>query len=178
MPANKYYAGIGSRETPANIQLKMTAIAHRLDSMGYCLRSGGADGADSAFEKGATKKQIFLPWNGFCNKHADGINYFVPAERLDFVEKFHPKYSALSRAGLSLMSRNSYQVLGPNLNNPVDFVLCWTKEGKMLGGTAQALRIAQYYRIPIFNMESDGISRLSEYIIRINQMYSNDDWLA
>jgi hypothetical protein len=35
-------------------------------------------------------------------------------------------------------------------------VVCWTKDGKSSGGTGQALRIAEYYSIPIFNLKNDG----------------------
>ena len=60
-----YYAGIGSRETPKNKCRLMTKIAKILSGK-YTLRSGGADGADSAFEAGAgDNKQIFLPSNYF-----------------------------------------------------------------------------------------------------------------
>lgn len=52
-----FYTGIGSRETPQEIQNLMFKIAQKLDSK-YILRSGGADGADLAFEKGSSKKEI------------------------------------------------------------------------------------------------------------------------
>ena len=47
------YAGIGSRKTPPHVLAAMTQIAEALAERGYILRSGGAGGADSAFEKGA-----------------------------------------------------------------------------------------------------------------------------
>ena len=49
------------------------------------------------------------------------------------------------------MARNSYQVLGYDLNTPSSFIVCYTKNGKLTGGTAQALKIAKDYNIPIFN---------------------------
>jgi hypothetical protein len=159
----KYYAGIGSRETPIDIQRKMTEIAHRLGSMGYCLRSGGADGADTAFELGANKKQIFLPWDGFNGRYANGKDYIVPPYNESLVELFHPNPFSLSPAGRKLMSRNSYQVLGPTLESPVDFVLCWTKDGKASGGTGQALRVAKANNIPIFNMKN-GLDDFADFI--------------
>lgn len=56
------YAGIGSRETPPDICAVMTQVAHILSAMGWRLNSGGAD---SAFEAGASLKDIFLPYKGF-----------------------------------------------------------------------------------------------------------------
>ena len=43
------------------------------------------------------------------------------------------------------------QVLGEDCNTPSSFVLCWTPNGKEIGGTSQALRIAKHYNIPIIN---------------------------
>jgi hypothetical protein len=171
----KYYAGIGSRETPAEIQTKMTEIAKRLSRLPYCLRSGGADGADAAFELGATHKQIFLPWNGFNGKKADGVNYLVPEFNSYHTNKYHPKPSALSDGALRLMSRNAYQVLGPALNDPVDFVLCWTKDGAASGGTGQAIRIARAYSIPVFNLNGSGFEQLSMHIKMLQISLRGDD---
>jgi hypothetical protein len=50
------------------------------------------------------------------------------------------------------MSRNSYQVLGDTLSNPSSFLVCWTSDGKMSGGTAQAMRIAHDHGVKIYNL--------------------------
>lgn len=164
----RYYAGIGSRETPIQIQILMKTLAEKLSNLNYCLRSGGAEGADVAFESGAIYKQIFLPWNGFNNKFTDGKNYFVPELNTDYVSKFHPAADRLKPGAMKLMSRNTYQVLGPKLDDPVDFILCWTKDAKKIGGTAQAMRIADSLNVPIFNLAGNGLQELSQYILRIN----------
>lgn len=49
----KIYTGIGSRNTPPDILDIMFRLAGKLASEGYVLRSGGAQGADDAFEQGA-----------------------------------------------------------------------------------------------------------------------------
>jgi len=49
----KFYTGIGSRKTPYQVQQQMQRIAQFLAKKGYTLRSGSANGADSAFEEGA-----------------------------------------------------------------------------------------------------------------------------
>lgn len=135
----------------------MTKVANLLSSNGYILRSGGAEGADSAFEKGSLKSRIYLPWEGFNNKYIDDGTYIVPPRRYDFVEDYHPNPTALSVYGYKFMSRNSYQVLGDDLDNPVlsDFVICYTPDGKASGGTGQALRIAKDYKVEIFNFFFD-----------------------
>ena len=161
------YAGIGSRETPVSICNIMTKIALKLDNLGHTLYSGGASGADEAFEKGATNKIIFLPWNGFNNKYSDNIQYIIPDYNEELIIKYHPKFSGLSSGALKLMSRNSYQVLGLDLKSPVDFIICWTKDGKASGGTGQALRIAEAYDIPIFNLQrQDSLRSLGYFILK------------
>ena len=162
---SKTYAGIGSRETPVEVQQKMTEIASRLSRINYVLYSGGAEGDDAAFEKGAEQKIIFLPWDNFNGRKINGVDYVQPPSNLDLVKQYHPNYLALSGKARALMSRNSYQVLGPDLQNPVEFVLCWTKDGKMVGGTSQALRIAKSKNIPIFNLYH-GYEEFANYMQR------------
>jgi hypothetical protein len=148
----KFYTGIGSRETPKDILLQMTALAIALDNDDWVLRSGGAAGADSAFELGTDHKVIYLPWSGFTNKIADNKSYIVPPLNVDWVYDYHPAPELLSKAGFKLMSRNTYQVLGDDFNTPSEFVVCWTSDGNASGGTGQALRIAKDFNIPIYNL--------------------------
>jgi hypothetical protein len=47
----------------------------------------------------------------------------------------------------------------------VEFVVCWTKHGGEVGGTAQAMRVARAHAIPIFNLaDTDDLLRVSEYV--------------
>ena len=148
----KTYAGIGSRETPTDILHLMTAIAKRLATYDYVLRSGAAPGADSAFELGAPtdKVEIYLPWKGF-NGHPSKLCY-PSNEALAMAEQFHPNWNACSRGARALHARNCHQILGRDLNDPVDFVVCWTRGGSGTGGTGQALRIARAHSIPIYDL--------------------------
>lgn len=136
----KAYAGIGSRETPENVLNQMHAIAVWLQREGFTLRSGGASGADTAFERGAgVKKQIFRP------------HHATPAA-LELASRFHPAWYRCSEYAQKLHARNGFQVLGSDLVSPSDFVVCWTKDGKASGGTGQAIRIAEHHGIPVFNL--------------------------
>jgi hypothetical protein len=152
----KYYAGIGSRETPDDIQTFMCLSARVLEKKGLILRSGGADGADKAFEDGVTSqdmKEIYLPWVGFNN--TPGIfmgSMMKEAEKI--AREYHPNWSRCSFGAKQLLTRNTFQVLGKDLKTPSDFIICWTKDGKASGGTGQALRIAKDYDIPIFNLHN------------------------
>ncbi len=165
----KYYTGIGSRETPLDLQTLMTQLAITLSSDNWVLRSGGAEGADSAFEAGASLKRIYLPWTGFNDKYADNRSYVVPEYNEEMVLDYHPAPYRLSKAGMKLMSRNSYQVLGDKLDNPSSFLVCWTSDGKMSGGTAQAMRIATDFRVPIYNLyhENDLTSLCKDFNINL-----------
>ena len=153
-----WYAGIGSRDTPSNLENIISKIARNLELAGFILRSGGADGADKMFSNGvvrAENKEIYLPWKGF--NFSDSELYGVCNAAILTVNKYHPSPSFLSDAGVKLMARNAYQVLGKDLNTPSKFVLCWTPGGKEVGGTSQAIRIAKDKGIPVYNLFSDDI---------------------
>lgn len=73
---------------------------------------------------------------------------------LDLASQYHPNWEAVSRkpGAAALMARNGYQILGEDLASPVERVFCWTPRGDLVGGTAQALRIAIDHKIPITNL--------------------------
>ncbi len=144
------YTGIGSRKTPLDILYQMTDIADHLSKCGWTLRSGGAKGADTAFENGASKKQIFLPTGE------------IPDEAYEIAAKHHPTWGGLPPFVRKLHARNVQQILGENLDCETKFVVCWTSDGsertttKETGGTGQAIRIANAYNIPVFNLFNEG----------------------
>jgi predicted Rossmann fold nucleotide-binding protein DprA/Smf involved in DNA uptake len=53
----RYYTGIGNRSTPTALLPVLTKISQILANKGLILRSGGAEGADEAFEQGLYGKQ-------------------------------------------------------------------------------------------------------------------------
>lgn len=150
------YAGIGSRETPMEVQIQMESIAKMLALRGFVLRSGGANGADLAFERGCNlscgEKEIYLPWRGFNDSESKlfGVGKYA----VDLAREFHPRFDSLSQGAKMLIARNGYQVLGPNVDEEEksEFIVCWTKDGRASGGTGQAIRIAASYEIPVFNL--------------------------
>lgn len=147
----KYFVGIGSRQTPEDILFIMTAISKYLTSKGWVLRSGGAMGADKAFEIGAvfgsqSKPEIFL--GGDCTKEA-----------IEFSSKFHPAWNRCKEYAKQLHGRNAMIVLGRNLDSPVNFVICWTPDGKDSGGTGQAIRIANSREIKVLNLYDKEIRK-------------------
>lgn len=161
MKINKKYAGIGSRSTPDEVLEVMTCCAGLLSRGEYTLRSGGAPKADTAFEIGATLKEIYLPWKGF-NKNQSSL-FTVSREAIELAGKYHPYWANCNRVVRLFHGRNCYQILGLTLDDPVAFVLCWTPEGSGNGGTGQALRIAKEYNIPIFDFGFGVDKTLKEF---------------
>lgn len=167
---SRFYAGIGSRETPKEILDCMRAIGLNLGRQGWTLRSGGADGADAAFEAGAMEAhsewgsqpmpEIYLPWCGFNNHDSVLFGRAMSSECTRIAAIHHPQWPSLNDAARKLHSRNTAQVLGANCDSPSAFVLCWTKRGQ--GGTSQAVRVAKAHNIPVYDF---GVFSL-EYIAK------------
>ena len=155
-----FYAGIGSRSAPEVVRKRMRDIAIILNEKKYILRSGNADGSDEWFAKGVLddKAQIWLPWKEFNVKlqllhpnHTYKTIAVNDREAFESVGKFHPNVKRLGMQGVNLMARNYRQIIGLNEPNS-QFVVCWTTDGKEIGGTAQAIRIARHFKIPVYNM--------------------------
>lgn len=174
-----YYAGIGARKTPEDVCRKMFTAGWTMAKLGFCLRSGGAKGADTAFESGAMawfsedsasdepnvqpNIEIYLPFKGF-NGNSSPL-YGTDREARMLAKEYHPNWAVLSCLGRDFHARNCYQVLGRDLVSPSSFILCWTPEGKISGGTGQALRIAQDRGIPILNFATDDDQYISDFIL-------------
>ena len=159
----KIYTGVGSRKTPNVILAVMTKLAVKLNSNGWILRSGGADGADSAFGKGVLVEGLM---EIYYSKHATKA-------AADVAKKFHPAWGACKPFVRRLHARNAFQVLGWDLNQPAKFLVCWTQDGCLChkdrsiqtGGTGTAISIAEAYNIPIFNLSnSDHLNRVQKFL--------------
>jgi hypothetical protein len=160
------YTGIGSRTTPHKIQANMELIATILGHARCVLRSGGAEGADKAFERGCDaiggEKEIYLPWRNFNNNPSPLFDIPNLAYELA-ADVYGPSWKHIKRTTKMFMARNTQQVLGKNLDSPTDFVVCWTKDGcnsrstrtSKTGGTGQAIALASDLNIPIFNLNVD-----------------------
>ena len=172
----KYYTGVGSRSAPSEIMSLMTSVASKLEQLDYSLRSGAADGADTAFESGVSNpmnKQIFIAWNGFSNRYDSEEGVFnvkgqavVQAEEI--ASSIHPAWEKLSRGAKGLHTRNIFQCLGPTLNVPSKFLICYAevdKHGTPKGGTCTAWECAKRNNIPCLNLffEEDR-ERLTKFV--------------
>lgn len=169
----KLYAGIGSRQTPPDILGIMTKLGHLYALDGWILRSGHATGADTCFEYGCIKgtgaKEIFLPWDGYNGAyHSDTDNgYYVinDSVAMQVAAEFHPAWNRCSPGAKKLHARNMQILLGADLQTPVHAIVCWTPGAEITGGTGQALRVAEKYNIPVFNLADPNVrAKVDEYI--------------
>lgn len=174
-----FYAGIGSRRTPQDVLHLMHHYGRRLPRGGYILRSGAADGADSAFQSGSEEvgaaAEIWLPWRGF-NGMQD--THLYPTEaHMEMAATLHPAWDRLTRGSRRLHARNVGQILGADLATPVAFVICWTPDGceneaqrtRNTGGTGTAIALASRRSIPVFNLRNgDARHRLREMLVRLH----------
>lgn len=156
------YAGIGSRKiTPEETQL-IEKIAGKLADAGIIVYSGNADGSDIAFQRGSRGKCVLLlPWKKFNNQMYDVTNALdcfdvgKTPEGKASIAKYHPAPQSLSFGGQCMMARNWHQIIGFGKYPPVSFVVCCAlrdEDGKIVGGTGQACRIAEERGLPIFNI--------------------------
>jgi hypothetical protein len=172
------YAGIGSRATPARTLEQIEALGARFAREGLVLRTGASPGADQAFMHGAAKAggraELYLPCPRFeagARAQARGLDAIVlgePAPRAyDLAARFHPAWEELGERERRLRARDVHQVLGADLRSPVEFVVCWTPDGRRdgtrasAGGTGQALRVAASRNIPVINLADTAAARLA-----------------
>jgi hypothetical protein len=161
----KVYTGIGARNTPSPVLNKIIYIAKDLAQQGWILRSGGSDGADTAFEDGCNlskgEKQIYLPWKGF-NSNSSNLyldlkddEFGIQTQAWDIAASVHPAWNKLKHGVRLLHTRNVFQILGWDLKSPTGMVVAWTSHGKEIGGTRTGLVLAKQYNIPIINLAVD-----------------------
>ena len=176
----KIVTGIGTRTPPTddeNLNETMRVFCYYAVKMGWLLRSGGATGMDSWFERlwnGNKEIYIHKPRTGGRIDgengaiHVDGMRMF---KARDIALGIHPNPKALKRKpdALGLHTRNIFQVLGANLDEPSDIIVYYAKfddTGKEIaGGTRTAVVLGKQKQINHFNLIlPDERTRLLEYV--------------
>lgn len=156
--------GIGSRRTPRNVLDLMSHLGSEIVSHNYIIRSGGAPGADTAFELPARLHrpdlvEVYLPWPKFNGRDSQ---FTGPTQKAILVVSELLKYWPLLAPSVQMLhSRNVHQLLGINCNTPSDIVICWTPDGassfeectKHTGGTGTAIKLASVIGVPIVNLQ-------------------------
>lgn len=175
--SDRFYTGVGSRETPPEILVLMEQMARYLALLGWRLRSGCADGADQAFQRGAVGSiaypkvlpELYLPWNGF--RYSEGQSWaneckgFINTPELDNYEQALSIILAMrpdvehKRGPRALHTRNVYQVLGRDLATPSRKLICWAEPAgrghNVRGGTNTAVQLARRHNVPVLNLCRD-----------------------
>lgn len=155
------YTGIGARKLPDDIRKEFIFIGRKFAERGWTLRSGGADGADSAFEWGcglsatSAPKEIFLPWKGF-NNNSSSLYITKLNEKIlfDIACNIYPGWQYAKNPARLLHARNVQQVLGekPGESPVTDLVVCWTdRPENQARGTMFAVTMANQKGIPVYN---------------------------
>lgn len=172
-----FYTGVGSRRTPNAVCRLMTRIAGRMEARGWHLRSGGADGADRAFEDGVSDRSrltVYVGWKKLVHDAScvcpDGE---VRSRAEQMLSEVHPAWDRLQWAARALHTRNAFQVLGSELSSPSRLLICWTPDGAeeeretsvRTGGTRTAIVIACRHGVPVINLARDGaVNRLGDLV--------------
>lgn len=152
----KYYAGIGSRAIPIEECEKLERVARFLKEKGYTLRSGGAEGSDKAFEHGAG------PFGSVIYRPLDATDRSIQEASL-----IHPAWDKCDVPARKLHGRNVQIILGRDLNEPVDFVIFWSRNPTR-GGTSLGVNLAEQYGISVFNFaKADKEKEFYDYFERI-----------
>lgn len=194
---NAIITGIGSRETPEIELILLSEIGREAEKRGMRGRSGGAGGADLAFERGFTDPKnidVIFPWRGFLPKDMtehDVTSYLgrerpkqgpgapvllewkMRAKAEELAAKYHPAWEKCSQGARALHSRNMPQVLGLQLDNKTDVVVAWTVDGKATGGTGQAIRIAKDLGIPVANLKNPEERKIVLEVLNIQDPRQN-----
>jgi len=150
----RFYTGIGSREATLDVCEKLERIAIRLAELDYVLRSGGAKGADRAFQRGAESVHGVTE----IYKAKGKFKHMIPAWCFEEVKKHmppnRPPFDSMEEHTRKLLARNMLQVLGEDGQAPSEFLVCWTPAGLTDGGTGYALRCAVAHGVMTYNLRN------------------------
>lgn len=169
--------GIGTRKTNSQAFAMLYKIARRMAHHGWKLRSGGALGADTAWEKGFEgfdAKEIFLSRgtsldiakNAACGRISDYGDIWLDAE--DIASRLHARWDYLDPTSQALHTRNVFQILGMDLNTKTDVVAAYAPPfgASVKGGTATAYNLARAKGIPTFNLwTNDGQKNFFAFVL-------------
>lgn len=169
---------IGSRELHRKPQYHRDIplcekVAYRLAQLGHTFTSGlcptGMDSIAQRMYSKALAEGLVTPAhfevyvsdqdkidrNPLPNKHLAIIrnpDLIAETEKLCLQVLGEQHWSRCNAYARGMHSRNCHQILGYNLDHPVDAVITWTPAGAKVGGTKTALLIADLHHIPIFNL--------------------------
>ena len=181
---------IGSRELEKFTKYKndiklIENLYYRLAQLGITMTSGlcqlGPDGIAQkmyakAISEGITtleQMEVYIGDESDRKKSTLPLKEYAIIRNPNLIKKseelaasVHPNWKACNAFARKMHSRNCHQILGYNLDNPVDAVITWTPNGNIQGGTSTAIKLALINQIPVFNL---GLPNKQEVINEIRQ---------
>lgn len=166
----KYWAGVGSRETPLEILHLMVRLGRTLTDLGFPLSSGDAVGADRAFYRGASLSpryaevgsRIYLHKNGYQCRWRDPKQGFLVASdypdtyprAVQMASQARGGFYGLGPGGIALQTRNVFQIHGHTLQDTIGALYYYgvpvgkPENEKVRGGTNTAVRLGVMANVP------------------------------
>lgn len=166
-----YWTGIGSRGLSSYEKPSLFEIGREMARQDNTLISGGAEGADISFQRGACSWdtnlcEIWLPYNTFNKKdHITGCLHLVPdneewgvAERYLVDNNIIPWWGKMKHTSKIFHIRNYYQIFGLDHKSELVIYCADEKNRNVSGGTRTAVEIARFEGIPTCNIRYDNLS--------------------
>lgn len=153
---NMTYAGVGSRETPPEILAEMTKIANELAAKKYKLQSGGAIGADMAFEGKEYPKILKALDKDIVNKQGKVILKAGESVTIGSKEFTEAYYAYSSKDSRGLFSVPEYVKATPT-SNTTSFSAFNVKDSEV---DKKALEIAKELHPKFENLKSSFAKNL------------------
>jgi len=165
-------------EIPEKISKEILELSIALSSKEYVFRHTGSDTdtlQNAIMKTDGIKADSYLPWIKFNPlvtvpkmKRPTGCGYKIAAGG-------HKLFTKFKNGPRAVLARNVHAALGEECNDPVDFIIAYTKDGaegftkgmdfKVTGDLVFYINLAREANIPIFNLHNeDAIKRLVEHI--------------
>ena len=183
---------IGSRKLETHPDYALyEKVCYRIAQLGHTFSSGlaprGADAIAQCMYSKALAEGIVTPAhfevyvasqdlidsNPLPNKHLAILrnpDLIAETEELCLQVLGEQHWSRCNAYARGMHSRNCHQILGYNLDHPVDAVITWTPAGAKVGGTKTALLISELHNIPIFNL---GLPNKKEVLEQIGKFLNS-----
>lgn len=147
------YAGTGSVRTPHWARDLFCIAGERLTES-FTLRSGRQDGSDISFERGCEKghgkSEIWLPWSHFNYSKSDKV---ADIDKYRYIcASAYSDWDNLSTGMKKEYARCIPMILGEDLDEPIDFMVCYIPPDEDDTVARFAYSLATTNNIPIVNV--------------------------
>lgn len=150
IPKSRTYAVSGSRNLPNAVKSKFKRIASFLERKGITVRTNSSEGVGGIVEDSLSDRENHSQW---MRSGSVANNYWASTtERAKTIAK--QLMPNLEGAELDKVAASVYQVLGTDLDTPVDFVIAYSPKDQP-NRDAEVIQLAEKLNIPVFNL-ADG----------------------